>query len=82
MLQLLVVQKSAILGVRCKPWEQVHYLFFPCSPIGSPSWCLFLRYDIDAHPNTTVTVLGLDAADASYCKKVLFWVHAASRMNK
>ena len=61
--------------------EQLHNLFFSCSPIGSPSWCLFLRYDIAAHPYATTTVLRLDAAVAPYYKKVVFWVHAASQGN-
>ena len=61
--------------------EQLHYLLFLCSPIGSPSWCLFLRYDIDAHPDATTIMLRLDAAVALYYGKVLFWVHAASHVN-
>ena len=70
------------MGARCKPWEQLHYLFFPCNLVGSPSSSLFLCYDIDACPDATTTVLGLDAADPPYYRKALFWVHAASRRNK
>ena len=76
-----VLQKSAILGARCKPWQQLHYLFLPCSLVGSPSWCLFLHYDIVAHPCTTATVLRFDAAVGLYCGKALFWVHTASQGN-
>ena len=77
-----VLWKSAILGARCKPWEQLRYLFLPCSPVGSPSWCLFLLSDIDAHPYATTTVLRLTAASPPYCGKALFWAHTASRTNK
>ena len=28
--------------------------------VGSPSWCLFLRHDIAAHPYATATVLRFD----------------------
>ena len=73
--------KSTILGRRCKPGEQLHYLFLPCSPVGSPSWCLFLCYDIAVHPYATATVLRFDAAVAPYCGKVVFWAHAASHGN-
>ena len=76
-----VLRKSAILGACYKPWEQLHYLFLPCSLVGSPSWCLFLHYDIAAHPYATATVLCLDAAVAPYCGKVVFWAHAASHGN-
>ena len=58
--------------------EQLHYLFFLCSPIGWPSWCLFLHYDIAVQPYATMTVLCFDAAVAPYCGKLVFWVHAAS----
>ena len=61
--------------------EELHYLFFPCSTVGLPSWCLFLRYDIDAHPDATTTVLCLNAAGPPYCGKVLFWAHVASHGN-
>ena len=61
--------------------EELHYLFFPCNPVGSPSWCLFLWRDISAHPYATTTVLGFDTAVALYYKKVLFWAHAASHGN-
>ena len=77
-----LLRKSTILGSCCKPWEQLHYLFFPCSPIGSPSWCLSLRYVIAAHPYTTATVLRMSAASPPYYGKVLFWAHTASRRNK
>ena len=77
-----ILRKSTILGACCKPWEPLHYLFFPCSLVGSPSWCLFLRYDIDAHPDATATVLRLDAASPPYCGKALFWAHTTSRRNK
>ena len=61
--------------------EQLQYLFLPCSPVGSPSWCLFLRHDIAAHPYATATVLRFDAAVAPYCGKALFWPHSASQGN-
>ena len=77
-----VLWKSAILGARCKPWEQLHYLFLPCSPVGSPSWCLFLWHDIAMDPYATTTVLRLNAASPPYCGKVLFWAHTTSRTNK
>ena len=77
-----VLGKNAILGGRCKPREQLHYLFFPCYPVGSPSCCLFLRYDIVAHPCGTAAVLRFDAAVAPYCGKELFWAHTASCTNK
>ena len=80
-LQLPHTAESAILGGRCKLGEQLHYLFLPCSPVGSPSWCLFLCYDIAAHPYATTTVLCFNAAVAPYCRKVAFWAHAASHGN-
>ena len=52
--------------------EQLHYLFFPCSPIGSPSWCLFLHYDTAVHPYATTTVLRFDAAVAHTTEKRYF----------
>ena len=61
--------------------EQMHYLFFLCSPIGSPSWCLFPWHDIAAHPYATATVLRFDAAVGPYYGKALFWVHATSQGN-
>ena len=61
--------------------EQLHYLFFPCSPVGSPSWCLFLWHDIVVHPYATATMLCFDAAVALYCEKALFWAHATSHGN-
>ena len=50
-------------------------------PCWSPSWCLFLRHDIAAHPYATATVLRFDAAVAPYCGKALFWPHSASQGN-
>ena len=76
-----ILWKSAILSRRCKPWGQLHYLFFPYSPVGSPSWSLFLRYDIDVHPEATTTMLCLNAASPLYYRKVLFWAHAPSHGN-
>ena len=61
--------------------EQLHYLFFPCNPVGSPSWCLFLRYDIAVHPYTTATMLRFDTAVALYYGKALFWVYTTSHGN-
>ena len=81
MLQLPVLGKNTILGGRCKPREQLHYLFFPCSPVGSPSCYLFLRYDIVAHPYSTAAVLHFDAAVALYCGKALFWADVVSQGN-
>ena len=82
-----VLRKSAILGTRCKPGEQLHYLFFPCSPVGSPSWCLFL-YDIVAHLYTTDSATFrrcscpvLATGKAAILQKRLFWAHAASQGN-
>ena len=76
-----VLGKNAILGGRCKPREQLHYLFFPYSPVGSPACYLFLRYDIVVHPYGTAAVLHFDAAVALYCGKALFWVDAVSQGN-
>ena len=73
--------KSVILVGRYKPGEQLHYLFFPCYPVGSPSCCLFLRYDMVVHPCGTAAVLRFDAAVAPYCGKALFWAHAESHGN-
>ena len=61
--------------------EQLHYLFFPCNPVGSPSWCLSLRHDIAVHPYATMIVLRFDAVVAPYCGKGVFWAHAASHGN-
>ena len=61
--------------------EQLHYLFFPCSPVGSPSCYLFLCYDIVAHPYGTAAVLHFDAAVAPYCGKAPFWADAVSQGN-
>ena len=77
-----VLQKSAILDARCKPWEQLHYLFFPCNLVGSPSWSLFLYYDNDVRPDSTAIVLGFDTASPLCYGKALFWVHATSRRDK
>ena len=49
--------------------------------VGSPSWCLFLRHEIVAHPYATATVLRFDAAVAPYWGKMIFWAHAASQGN-
>ena len=69
------------MGARSKPGEQLHYLFLLCSSVASPSWCLFLCYDIAAHLYATATMLRFDVVVAPSCGKVVFWVYAASHGN-
>ena len=57
------------------------FLVLSVQSVGSPSWCLFLRYDIAAHPYATATVLSFDAAVAPYWGKALFWADAISQGN-
>ena len=61
--------------------QQLHYLFFLYSPVGSPSCYLFLRYDIVAHPYSTAAVLHFNTVVAPYCEKALFWADAVSQGN-
>ena len=49
--------------------------------VGSPSYCLFLRYDIVAHPYGTAAVLHFDVAVAPYYGKALFWADAVTQGN-
>ena len=42
----------------------------------------FLRYDIDAYPDATMTMLHLNAASPLYYGKALFWAHIVSHRNK
>ena len=77
-----VLQKSDILGARYKPWEQLHYLLFLCSAIGSPSWSLFLGYDIDTCPNATTNSAGFRCCRSPILWKSTILGACGSRRNK